>query len=77
MKILPLGERLDHDYMRSSVSGIFRGKVFEDPERDGYEIRIGSEFAYGRSWLVLRDGPHFLEKAWASRGKREMRKAHL
>jgi hypothetical protein len=67
---LSFDERLDYDCMRYFAASAFSCRVFEDPHREEYEIGTGNEFARKTSWLswlVLKDGPLFFEKAWASK----------
>jgi len=58
--------RLLHSYL----SAAFRDRVFDDPRSRNLDWRTGNEFGVGNSWLnwfVLREGPKFFAKAWASR----------
>jgi hypothetical protein len=69
---LPFRGRESYGYylMHGMVAGTFADRVFDDPRGRNSDWRTGNEFAIGNSWLnwlILREGPGFFARAWASK----------
>lgn len=70
MSALSFAEIYSYYLMHGYLSSVFRDRVFDDPRGKSSDWRTGNEFAMGNSWLnwlVLREGPNFFTKAWASK----------
>ena len=70
ISVLSFAETFNYYLLHKYLSAVFRDRVFDDPRGKSSDWRTGNEFAMGNSWLnwlVLREGPNFFAKAWASK----------
>jgi len=70
IRALSFTETYNYSLLQGYLLAVFKNRVFDDPRGKSSDWRTGNEFGSSNSWLnwlVLREGPNFFAKAWASK----------